>query len=134
MTVATLPPGLQAALDHAGLTQPVPPAGAAGAQGPGVDPTTVGLMKLFDVNGDHSISKAEFTHMVHPPAAAGQAQVVIVFDHLDANHDGSLSAREIHAAVKAADHNGDGHLSLTEAMHNPITLVGVNHLLHHDMG
>ena len=87
------------------------------------EPTSPGMFKHWDTNGDGVISRDE-------AQAAGAERIAKMFDKLDTNKDGQLTPDELRAAhehrfaamkerfdeqFKAADKNGDGSLSKEEA-------------------
>lgn len=68
-------------------------------------PATV--LKMFDANGDQRVDRSEIRY-----------KSIEVFDRIDSNKDGTLSAADLPglsaAAFKAADRNGDGKLTTFE--------------------
>ena len=86
------------------------------------------LLARADKNGDGELTKQELVDAVNllKPAAAGkpgQMDPARIFDNLDANSDGKLSADEIpdgrpmlQALLKRGDRDGDGSLSREEFM------------------
>jgi Ca2+-binding EF-hand superfamily protein len=80
---------------------------------------------LIDRNGDEKISEAEFLGFLDSQLELAASRTALqvndlgrsLFDALDANRDGRLSARELRAAARRAlawDANGDGQLGAGE--------------------
>ncbi len=114
---------------------PTPPVHAPAAApatapaGPTVDAVAARLLKLFDDNGNGTVTRAEFATLAPPKApAAALDNLNKLFDRLDADHNGSLSGAEVKAVVAHADVNGNGHIGPMEALHHPVTLIGLHPL------
>jgi hypothetical protein len=118
-------------------TPPARPDANASPPGDGLSVDTVAsrLFERLDANDDQSVTGREFLRLFRPLGLSPEEARAPrgLFDRFDSSNDGSLSLNEIRAAVDLADRNDDGRLTLGEAAHNPITLVGLG-LLHHDPG
>jgi Ca2+-binding EF-hand superfamily protein len=106
-------------------TRPAPPTPAQ---------ITADIFKLFDANGDHSITLAEITAKLtalrhgHAPKADPLAKL---FAAIDADHSGGLSVAEVTTAVTAAlaTHHAPAHLAHDNA-HQLLAALGS--ALHHE--
>jgi Ca2+-binding EF-hand superfamily protein len=96
---------------------------------------TAKIFKIFDTNGDGSITLSEVEGVLsaHIKHALNTAALTSLFNALDANHDGKISTAEVTAAITAdlAAHKGHApaHI-LHDNAHQLIAALGS--ALHHE--
>lgn len=107
---------------------PMPPVAAKPADlSISVDTILQTAFKRLDLNNDGSISRAELLGSLGLAGKMPLAALVVgqVIKTLDASGDGSISRSELTAFLNKADANHDGTLSATEIHTAGVGLVGV---------